>query len=353
MDQSNISNLKEKESDKKETIEKNNINNEIIKKSESIQKKKEVWNKGNEIPKNVNKKNIKNKKIDAPPIKKQITEGNIKDNDFPSSKRNINLNLNKKSLQLTTYKNNKDDYYSIHPITQEKIERAKAILAYNDNELNNLDFKDAIKHDTRGYWQYYFSLLKTKHIIIITMNKRDYNILTIKIFLIFFNFSLGYAVNGLFFNDDTMHKILEDEGKFNLIYQLPQIIYSTVISMILENLLNFLALSEEHIILLKQEKVIKNIKKKGDELIKKLQMRFIGFYIIGFFVIIGLWYYIASFCAVYNKTQYHLIKDTLISTGTSFLTPIGINLLPGIMRIPALKARKEIFYNLSKILQIF
>ena len=32
MDQSNISNLKEKESDKKETIEKNNINNEIIKK---------------------------------------------------------------------------------------------------------------------------------------------------------------------------------------------------------------------------------------------------------------------------------------------------------------------------------
>ena len=352
-DQSNISNLKEKESDKKETIEKNNINNEIIKKSESIQKKKEVWNKGNEIPKNVNKKNIKNKKIDAPPIKKQFTEGNIKDNDFPSSKRNINLNLNKKSLQLTTYKNNKDDYYSIYPITQQKIERAKAILAYNDNELNNLDFKDAIKHDTRGYWQYYFSLLKTKHIIIITMNKRDYNILTIKIFLIFFNFSLGYAVNGLFFNDDTMHKILEDEGKFNLIYQLPQIIYSTVISMILENLLNFLALSEEHVILLKQEKVIKNIKKKGDELIKKLQMRFIGFYIIGFLVIIGLWYYIASFCAVYNKTQYHLIKDTLISTGTSFLTPIGINLLPGIMRIPALKARKEIFYNLSKILQIF
>jgi hypothetical protein len=41
-----------------------------------------------------------------------------------------------------------------------------------------------------------------------------------------------------FFKDDTMHKILKDAGKFNLIYQCPQIIYSIIISFIFGTLFN-------------------------------------------------------------------------------------------------------------------
>ena len=40
-------------------------------------------------------------------------------------------------------------------------------------------------------------------------------------------------MNAIFFNDETMHKIYEDEGSFNLIYNLPQIIYSSIISGVL------------------------------------------------------------------------------------------------------------------------
>ena len=61
------------------------------------------------------------------------------------------------------------------------------------------------------------------------------------------------------------------------------------------------------------------------------------------------------FSAVYKKTQYHLIKDTLISFGLSFIYPFGIYLLPGILRIPALsrKKNKKIYlYKCSKTLQI-
>ena len=40
-----------------------------------------------------------------------------------------------------------------------------------------------------------------------------------------------YTVNALFFNDDTMHNIYENKGSFDLEYQLPTTIYSSLISM--------------------------------------------------------------------------------------------------------------------------
>ena len=42
------------------------------------------------------------------------------------------------------------------------------------------------------------------------------------------NFAISYTINALFFSDDTMHKIYEDKGKFNIIYQLPHIVNSNL-----------------------------------------------------------------------------------------------------------------------------
>ena len=53
------------------------------------------------------------------------------------------------------------------------------------------------------------------------------------------------------------------------------------------------------------------------------------------------WYFISCFCAVYKNTQNILIKNTLISFGLSMVYPFGLNLLPGIFRIPALRAPKK------------
>ena len=53
------------------------------------------------------------------------------------------------------------------------------------------------------------------------------------------------------------------------------------------------------------------------------------------------WYFISCFCAVYKNTQMILIKDTLISFALSMLYPFGLNLIPGLFRIPALRAEKK------------
>ena len=62
------------------------------------------------------------------------------------------------------------------------------------------------------------------------------------------------------------------------------------------------------------------------------------------------------FGVIYKNTQVHLIKDTLITFGFSLFIPFGINLLPGIFRIPALsnpKNNNKCLYNFSKFLQSF
>ena len=70
-------------------------------------------------------------------------------------------------------------------------------------------------------------------------------------------------VNTLFFNDSTMHKIYIDIGAYNFAYQISQIVYSTLISIVLNLIIRTLALTEKSILRLKKvEKNIVNAKKK-------------------------------------------------------------------------------------------
>jgi hypothetical protein len=173
--------------------------------------------------------------------------------------------------------------------------------------------------------------------------------------LFFISLAGYYAINGLFFNDDTMHKIYETKGKYNLEYNIPRIIYSSLISIVLNKILKVLALSNDAILDFKQIKNKNDIDKEKNNLLNKLKIKFILYYIISSILILFFWYYISMFGAIYKNTQVHLLKDTLISFGLSLIYPFGIYLLPGIFRIPALsnrKNKKKYLYNFSKLLQM-
>ena len=229
-------------------------------------------------------------------------------------------------------------------------------MAYNDEEMNQLSYNLALTYDNRTYCEYYSSLIKTKHNLIFSFcYSNDYNSRIIKIDLFFINFVSEFAINALFFDDDTMHKIYEDKGNFDILYQLPQIIYSFIISYVLDIILKLLALSEDYILDLKQNKTNKDLNIRYAKLYKKLKIIFFIFCIISSIILLFFWYYISMFCAVYKNTQIHLIKDTLIGLGTSLLYPFGIYLLPGFFRIPALsnkRVKRECLYSISKLFQM-
>ena len=228
------------------------------------------------------------------------------------------------------------------------------IKAFNDSELNSLDYELAIVCDKRTYCQYYWSLLKKKQLILFAfIPNNDYNINTIKISLLLLSFSLYFTINGFFFSDETMHKVYEDNGALDILYQAPQILYSTLVSSFINIVLKILSLSEKDIIEIKKENNDLDARIKSKKAEYFLKIKFIIFFVLSILFMFFFCYFISCFCAVYINTQTILIRDTLISFGLSMIYPFGLNILPGIVRIPALRAKnkdKKTLYKFSLII---
>ena len=110
--------------------------------------------------------------------------------------------------------------------------------------------------------------------------------------MLIFNFALEFAVNALFFNDDTMHKIYEDNGDYNILYQLPQILYSSIISDAFNYILRMLALSQDNILDIKCQKGNIHLDKTVKLLNSKVKIKFIFYFIFSniFFIFSGIIY---------------------------------------------------------------
>ncbi len=229
-------------------------------------------------------------------------------------------------------------------------------LDQKDFEIFSLNYEEAINLDNRNYLQYYICLLKYNHPIMLSFAPYvDYNSRIIKIFLFFFLFDLCFNINVLFFNNDTIDKIYEDNGKYNFSYHIPQILYSALISKFIDSLLKYLSLSQDDIVDLKREKMKKDFDKEYvPKLIRTLKINFISFFIITFIVIVFFLYYITCFCGVYSNTQKHFIIDSVISFIITLILPFVTYLLPGLFRMIALSGEnftRALLYKFSSFLR--
>ena len=262
---------------------------------------------------------------------------------------------NKIAIYSSLKHNNKKSKFHYLNSTIEISKKNKTITySLIDEEINSLEYKDAILIDKRTFCQYYCSLLFKKHIILFSFcSKNDYNLIYVKITLFLLSFSLFFSINVLFFTDKTMHKIYETKGIYNLIIQLPKIIYSSIITSVFNLIIKSFALSDKNIIYLKK---IEGTKRKNEHLLKViacLKIKFNIYFVIGLLFLGFCWYYISVFCCVYVNTQIILIKDTFLSFGFSLLYPFIIYLIPGLFRIPSLKSKNSPFlYSFSKIIAL-
>ena len=330
--------------------------------------KNKIFNNNNiQNLKNHNRTNKKKKlkKIDKLYKIKKISNLINKSNPV---KKNTSKNLIE--FNSSTNINNKDSFKSflrdspkIYKYPKEnKIKKRKNIkdtkfdsinTKFTDYELNTLKYEKALECDKRTYLQYYISLLRIKHLLIFTfITNNDYNSRIIKICLFFFFFALEYTVNSLFYQDPKIHQFYNDNGKYNFIYQIPQICYSTIISTIITFFIKFMSLSEKYIISLKQSENLDNYTKVR----KCLFIKFLLFFILIEIFLLCFWYYLGCFCAVFRNSQIYLIKDTFYTFLLSLIYPFGTQLLAGIFRIPSLRAQnkgRKCMYAFSKFIQIF
>ena len=138
-----------------------------------------------------------------------------------------------------------------------------------------------------------------------------------------------------------MHKIYEDRGDYNLIYHIPQILYSFLISTVITKLLNCFILSEEKIANIIETKNPETEKKINNYFKKSICKLVIFFILIILFQLLFL-YYLSAFCAVYRNTQGALIKDTITSFAISlFIYSFLICLISCSIRYCSLRAKNK------------
>ena len=199
----------------------------------------------------------------------------LKNNDSnpPKNKRRNNLKIdNNNNINLininknSNLKRKNDISTNTNKLTKkekETITKVKEIMAHNVQELNDMSYELALRFDNRTYCEYYCSLIKTKNVFIFSFcYNGDYNSKIVKIDLFFVSFVIFFTVNTLFFTDKTLHKIYEDKGEFQILDQIPQIIFSSLISILLNTFLKLLALSDSVILKLKNLKEEGTIKKE-------------------------------------------------------------------------------------------
>ena len=335
--------------------------------------------------------NMLENKIDEEISKQFDQELNIKNNDnnkidyknkekihqkYKKKKKKKKRNMKENKLGINQQKNSNG--LLIKPINDSNIQKLnnkkdKEITIENDNlekmnnniipdkdnnyELNRLSYKLAIKYDKRSCCEYYMSLLKYKQLFMFTFcSFIDYNSGIIKKYIFFLSFAVHYTVNALFFNDYTMHQIYEDEGSFNINYQLPKILCSAFIStLFLRIILETLVLTDRNILEIKNQENYTNAKLMKTKTLKYVKIKFTIFFVLNFILLIIFWYYLTSFNAVYDNTQIYLLENTFVSFGLSLSYPLFWNIIPAILRMTSLNTKKhdrQCMYSFVKVLQI-
>ena len=276
--------------------------------------------------------------------------------------KNINVNFvnpNDNSNKINNFKdkiNSAKIKKNINDKSLANIINNKTKLFFNSYELNTFDYRNALLYDKRTCFQYYCDLLRTKNIILFSFCPiKDYNSIFIKICIFTLSFSIHYAINFAFFDDEMLHIIYETGGKYDFIYFIPKICISFAISYVMTIIIKLIFLSERNIAQIRAQPTLTKANELSWKARRNLVIKYIIFFILGILFLGFFWLLLSSFGAVYQKTQIFIFENTLISFSISLFFPVFFNMIPCALRICSLNSKEknsESLYNFSKILQI-
>ena len=247
-------------------------------------------------------------------------------------KLRIIFNDNSDKMDFNPFPEKKIDINKIEKLKTEKGEKRKT---FDDFELNNLDYEEAIIYDKRNFIRTYISLLSREHKIIFTfIICEDYNLLYIKYARFIFLFINDMAMNVFFFSDESMHKIFINYGKYNFIQQIPQFVYTTIFSQLIEVFLCYLSLTDKHIYQIKNYSQL-HTKSSLLKVLQCINIKLVVFFIFTFILFMFYWYTVTAFCSVYENTQIIFLKDCILSFVLGIAYTFVLYLIPSILRIIA------------------
>ena len=283
----------------------------------------------------------------------QDTKTNISEDN---NKNNIQKEIRNKNIKETNKeKKKKKEQMKIEKIIKK---RSSQIFAFDDDDLNELNFDEAKLFDKREFCTYYCFMIKINHIILNTFFRcEDYNLFTVKLGLLLFLFPLNLTFNAFFFTSKEIqsvyiHKISDISINWK---NLVRSFSSSIISSIILVFLKLICLTHNSIRELKKNKSLESAKKQSISILRCVKFRICLYYIFSFIFLLIFGFYVSCFCAIFENTQLLLIETMAISWFLSLIYPFVVCFLTSIFRKGSLTCGKKgisCCYRINKILQL-
>ena len=202
---------------------------------------------------NHRKKNIK--RINNNKGKKLDSLTNSKTNNDLLYNNKNKKNSNKGIFKKNDIKNKKmTNIETLVDIKYDMTKKDIIKLSNTDEDLQDMDFEEAIIQDKRSYLRMYWSFLIDSQIILGTFYTENYlSLLVIKLSFLVFTFEISFFLNALFYTDDYISDAYHNNGILDFVSGLPKSIYSFIATLITTNLLRMLSNSKSELMKLIRE----------------------------------------------------------------------------------------------------
>ena len=260
----------------------------------------------------------------------------------PKNKKKIISNIQEKNKKPTNNKINQDIKSLRRQIKNEiinqikeqrkqKIENARINRLtmvpydhknYDEKELNELDYDEAVIYDKRHFCQMLWYTLKEKQTLINTFfAQNNLKPFSMKLLVLIFSFSCYFVINGFLYNEEYVSAKLSSEGN-KTFYEyisdsIERILYTSIVGGIISFIIG---------IVFNTEKKIDNVLNKysGNKILLKGEIAkiyristitMLTFIIIQYLLMILFTIYIFCFCYVYPNNKLDWFESSLIVIG--------------------------------------
>ena len=282
---------------------------------------------------------------------------NIIKNKNMNSTRQINRRKRSSNNAMVSYldrrkEKKENENKNKNNIGNMRLRNKKVSMAYTDEELQEMEFEEALYNDKRPFIRMFWSYLKEEHVFVNNIFLGSYlDLRVIKLSFLFFSFMISFFLNSLFYTDDYISESYHNNGVLDFVSSLPKAIYSFLVTIIISNLLRILSSNKKTLKEIIKEKLNKmKYLKKMELALKHLKIKLIIYFI--FLSILGIFflYYITAFCAVYQNSQNYWIYGCLESLFLDMLSPFIVCIFLSYFRYFGLIKHSSFFYSLASFL---
>ena len=232
------------------------------------------------------------------------------------------------------------------------------LTEYLSEDLDSLDYDDAIKKDTRKYCAYLSDRLKSKQIFMDTfLNKENVKPLSIKCMILLLNVDLYFLVNGFFFSESYVSERFHDESKESFFSFIPRAIsrffYTTCVSVIVTLVVDCIFIEEKKIkgVFLREKEDPFTMKYEISVIIEGMIKRYKVFIVVVFVINVISWYYVFCFNNVYPHMTGEWIKSSIAIIIIMQILSTLVCILEASLRFMSFSCKSEKIYKVSLYLQ--